>query len=75
MKQASSIRKGALNLCKAYWHWVNQVADNHKIPEKKLSEMVQKKQFKTPEEAERATKRTIKTALAAAPLIFLAIPA
>jgi hypothetical protein len=73
MKQPSNIGKYVLHLFKAYWRWVNQVADNQKIPEHKLNEMVQKRQFKTPEEAERATKRTMKGVLVAIPFIFLSI--
>lgn len=73
MKQVAGIGKGTLNLCKAYWKWVGEVADNHKIPENRLNKMICNGKFKTPEDAERATKRTIKNVLAAVPIVFMAI--
>lgn len=73
IKQVAGIGKGTLNLCKAYWNWVGEVADNHKIPENRLNQMICNGKFKTPEDAERATKRTIKSVLAAVPIVFLAI--
>lgn len=71
--KASSIPKGVLNVCRNYWQWANRVADNHKIPENKLNEMVQKGRFKTPEEAEHFTRRSIKTGLVVLPFIAFAI--
>lgn len=73
IKQVAGIGKGHLNLCKAYWNWVGEVADNHKIPENRLNKMIGNGKFKTPEDAERATKRTIKSVLAAVPIVFMVI--
>ncbi|UBF27009.1 hypothetical protein K9N68_03240 [Kovacikia minuta CCNUW1] len=73
MKQIAGIGKGILNLGRAYWHWANQIADNHSVSLLRLNEMVRKGQFKTLEDAERATRRTIRVALFIFPIVFLAI--
>lgn len=71
MNQITKVGRGTLNFCRAYWNWVNQVADNHKIPEKNLNEMIRKGGFKNEEDAKRAISQTIKTTLVAAPFIAL----
>jgi hypothetical protein len=73
MKQVSSIGKGILNLCNTYWLWVNEIVDNHKVSKNRFDEMIRKGRFKNFEEAERASKRKVKVALVAAPVVLLAV--
>lgn len=73
MNQITKVGRGTLNFCRAYWNWVNQVADSHKIPEKTLNEMIRKGHFKNEEDGKRSTKRIIKATLVAAPVIALSL--
>lgn len=73
MKQIANVGRGTLNCCRAYWNWANQFADNYKISEKSLSEMVRRGRFKNEADGERFIRRTIKTALVAAPVIALSV--